>query len=251
MPETPRLPLFYTMVASLDRQTHGALRLDTAAGYRFAQETNAVPLSLSELGAAAAHHPIVLGGGDGPAMPAAMVGYRDAENLLVGPDGSWSTGSYIPCYLRVYPFIFIEPAPEADVLTLGVEARSPLLSETRGEPLFEAGEPTALLQERLALADSYRRDLAATRAFGEALTAAGLLVPQEAKLDFAAGGTHLVTGFRGIDPARFDALPEATVAEWWKNGYLAACFAILHSQHRWGDLLRRAEQRGPLPAAAA
>ena len=242
MSESSRLPMFYTMVASLDREAHASLRLDTKGGFAFAKGTNCLSLSLSELGAASVHYPIVFSGGDGLPMPTAIVGYRDSENLLVEADGGWSPGAYIPCCLRVYPFVFIETAPGLDNLALGVEARSPLLSESEGEALFDSGNPTPLLQEKLSLADALRRDIDATRAFAEALAAADVLVPEQATLDFISGGTHRLVGFRGIDPARFGALPEPLVFDWWQKGYLEACYAILHSQFRWGDLLRRAEQ---------
>jgi hypothetical protein len=250
MPATPSLPLFYHTVVSLDREAHAGLRLDPAGGYNFAYGTNAVPLSLSEIVVAAAHHPVVFAGAEGLPMPAAMVGYRYAENLLVEADGNWAAGSYIPCYLRSYPFIFIEPEPGSDTLFLGIETKSPLLSETKGEPLFENGQPSALLQQRMALADTYRRDVLATRAFAEALLAADILMPQQAQIDFAGGESHRVEGFRSIDPAKFAALPEETVLAWWRNGYLATAQAILFSQQRWADLLRRAEQRREQKKAA-
>lgn len=251
MNEIPRLRLFFHAVAGLDRAPHGALRLDTAGGYRFAAGTNSVPLSLSEIGVAAAHHPLVLTGSEGPAVQAAMVGYRFAENLLAEVDGSRAAGSYVPGYLRACPFIFIRPDAASDTPVLEAETRSPLLSETKGEKLFDGSQPTALLKERMALADAYRRDLVATQAFGAALAGAGLLVPQDARFDFAGGESHRVTGFRAIDPARLSALPEETVLAWWRNGYLQACFAIIHSQHRWAGLLRRAEQRRTRAAAEA
>jgi hypothetical protein len=234
--------MFYSMVASLDREAHASLRLDTKGGFAFAKGSNSLSLSLSELGAASVHYPIVFTAGDGLPMPMAIVGYRDSENLLVEADGSWSPGAYIPCCLRVYPFIFIEAVPGSDNLSLGVEARSPLLSEAKGEALFDSGKPTSLLEEKLSLADSFRRDIDATRAFGEALAAADVLVPEQATLDFISGGTHRLVGFRGIDPARFGALPEPVVLDWWQKGYLEACYAVLHSQFRWGGLLRMAEQ---------
>lgn len=244
------LPLFYHTIISLDRELHAGLRLDPTAGFAFAYGANAIPLSLSELGVASAHHPVVFAGAEGAASPVAVVGYRYAENLAVEADGSWTPGSYIPCYLRSYPFIFIQPEPGSETLLLGIESRSPLLSETKGEPLFADGEPTALLQERLRLADEYRRDLLATRAFGEAMESAGVLMPQQAQFDFG-GEAHRIEGFRTIDPAKLSALPEETVLAWWRNGYLAAAFSMLHSQHRWADLLRRAEQRRAEKAKAA
>jgi hypothetical protein len=242
------LPLFYHRVVTLDRTAHAALRLNTAGGFNFAAGTNAIPLSLSELAVAAVDHPIVFAG-QGLPMPLAVVGYRHAENLCIEADGSWRPGAYVPAYLRTYPFILVQPQAEATELLLGIEMNSPLVGETKGTLLFEEGEPSALVKERMALVQAYHQDMQATRRFAEALEAAELLVPQEARLDFRSGGSARIDGFRMLDGAKVNALPEEKVLEFWRNGWIGAIFAAVHSQPRWAGLLERAEARRTAEAA--
>jgi hypothetical protein len=108
-PQTPvpPLPLFYQRPEPLRADQHAAYRLVSKPDFKFAAKTNAVPIMASEFVAAARHYPIVFAGT--PVMPAAVLGFEQF-NLFVDDEGLWQDSrTYIPAYVRRYPFTFITP----------------------------------------------------------------------------------------------------------------------------------------------
>lgn len=234
------LPLFFSQVVALDAGTHGALRLDRARGFGFAAVANALPLGLSEIALAAQYFPVVLTGGPNP-MPVAILGYRGDENLFVDAAGIWRDDTYIPAYVRSFPFILIEPPGDASIY-LGIETTAAILGDT-GEPLFVEGRPTELVADAMKFALAYRDDLKRATEFGAALNDAGLLQANEARLTFKSGGTARLDGFRVIDGTKLDTLDGPAFLEWRQRGWLAPLYATVQSGARWGQIVNLANGR--------
>ena len=234
------LPLFFKQVAVLDAGTHGALKLDRARGFAFAAVANALPLGLSEIALAAQYFPVVLTGGPNP-MPVAILGYRADENLFVDAAGTWLDDTYIPAYVRSFPFILIEP-PGAASIYLGIETTAAILGE-EGEPLFVEGQPTALVTDALKFAMAYRDDLKRAAEFAMALNDVGLLQANEARLTFKSGGTARLDGFRVIDGTKLDTLDDGAFLDWRKRGWLGALYGTVQSSARWGHIVNLANGR--------
>jgi hypothetical protein len=234
------LPLFFKEVAALDAGTHGALKLDRSKGFGYAAVANALPLGLSEIALAAQYYPIVVTGGPNP-MAVAILGYRAEENLYVDAKGHWLSDTYIPAYVRAFPFILIEP-PGADTVYLGIETKAPLFGK-KGQALFAEGTPTDLVTEAMKFAMAYREDLKRAAELVKALDGAGLLQANEARLNFKSGGIARLDGFRAIDPAKLEAFPDPGFLEWRKRGWLSSLFAIMQSSTRWGHIVNLANGR--------
>src|SRR5690349_9602721 len=98
MTDTP-MPLFYKSPRPLNSQSDAGLSLAQHPDYRFAAETNSVPLLTSELATACKHYPIVFAISD-IAQPLAVLGLRRGENLFVDGEGQWAGKHYIPAYVR-------------------------------------------------------------------------------------------------------------------------------------------------------
>src|SRR6185436_2186295 len=108
-------------------------------------DTNAIPLTASEMAHAARTYPIVFSGA-APTVPFAVVGLRDHENLFVDPQGVWRDDSYIPAYVRRYPFIFSE-VPNSQQLVLCVdESADHFDAVSSARPFFAEGKPVEALQ---------------------------------------------------------------------------------------------------------
>ncbi len=231
----PPLPLFYKRVVGVNPGLHGDIRLDRGVGYAFSAEAQSVPLGLGEFEAAAQHFPIVFTTGPNP-MPVALLGLRQGHNLFVQPDGTWRPNSYIPAYIRAFPFIFVEDAA-ANTTYVGMEPDAACLRHNVGMKLFEDGKPSATLNEAIGFCSSYRDNLTAAGVFAHALDEAGLLAEEEANINFTAGGNTRIRGFKLLLADRLDKLSDATFLEWRHKGWLAAIFAHLHSAGRWGHLI--------------
>jgi len=88
-------------------EDHGDVGLMPGSDFGFAREAVAIPVVNGEFMVAMRHYPIVFAV-DEQASPIALVAMRKDQNLFVEPDGSWKAGSYIPAYVRRYPFIVME-----------------------------------------------------------------------------------------------------------------------------------------------
>ena len=236
------LPPFFHRLVTLDHTVHASLRLDPASGFGFARGANAIPLALGELAAAAQHYPIVFATGAQP-MPLAVVGYRVEENLFVGQDGQWAAGRYVPAYLRAHPFLLVQQGPGQDEFVVAMEAGAEALGETKGDLLLQGGKPSPILEQRLALCRDLRASLVEAGHFAAALQAHGLLQEQEARLELNGQRPARLDGFRVLDPAGLQTLPDATVLAWHRSGWLAACQAAVFSTPCWAQLIEQAAAR--------
>src|SRR5690348_1160535 len=109
MPETTnptrQLPLLFNRIVGVDPKVHGKLRLDRSCGFGFAATAQFVPLGLEEIEAAARDYPILFTG-DAQPMAIALLGLQSGQNLFVQQDGAWQSQTYVPAYVRAFPFLF-------------------------------------------------------------------------------------------------------------------------------------------------
>lgn len=234
----PAMPLFFKRVVGVNPALHGGLRLDRATGYGFSRQAQSVPLGLGELEAASQHFPILFAAGPTP-TPVALLGLGEGTNLFVRPDGSWRPDTYVPAYIRAFPFVFVEDAA-SKTLYVGMEPDADCLRTGNGAALFEDGKPTAALNEAIGFCSAFRDNMAAAATFARALDAAGLLEEEEATVNFTAGGGARVRGFKILKPERLDQVKDETFLDWRRRGWIAAIYAHLHSGARWGRLIELA-----------
>ncbi|MDQ0506626.1 SapC family protein [Xanthobacter agilis] len=245
-------PLFYRAPTLLRFNEHKQFGLRPQVSYRFAAEAAAIPLVGAEFAQAQRHYPIVFASND-EAMPLAVTGLTTGRNLFVDADGAWASGSYVPGYVRRYPFISI--APEAGGTTmLGLDTTSarvsPDAARDGADPLFTSdGKPTQVGSTAMAFCDAYALEYERTRAFTAALRAQDLLVERAARINRPDGGEQVVQGFRLIDEAVFRALPKDVVADFHAKGWLDLIVLHLASQTSWLALLERAEAQAKTASA--
>ncbi len=231
----PALPLFFHKVVGVNAAQHSQLRLDRTTGFEFAAHAQAVPLGLGELDVACQHFPIVFTTGP-QTTPMALLGLKEGVNLFVHPDGSWRPDSYIPAYVRAFPFIFVEDR-EKSTMFVGMEEGAHALGTSTGAALFEDGKPSPAMNEAIQFCAAFRDNVNAASAFGAALQEAGLLEEEEANVNFTAGGTARVTGFKVIKADRMDKVSDETYLEWRHKGWISHIHAQLFSTARWARLV--------------
>lgn len=233
------LPLFYTAPEPLSVEAHGMWRLGDG-DFAFAAETPFVPVVTGEVAQAMHAYPIVFSAGD--AHPIAVMGV-ERENLFV-TGGRWAEDAYVPAYVRRYPFGFI-PTINPDGFVLAIDAAADRLREDgdEGVALFDDAEPSELTRQALAFCDAFQGQAAATRAFADALVAANLLVDRRADVQLPDGRTLGLEGFQIVDVDQLAALPDETVVEWHRNGWLALVHYHLASLDRFPSLLARRAAR--------
>lgn len=236
---TAQLPLFYRRPRPLNPADHRGLNLELGHGYGFTRQAHSVPLLAAELPNACRHLPVVFSAGDSP-LPMAVLGLREGENLCVDEEGQWRSGSYIPAYVRRYPFIFLEDVARNE-LTLCVDEAAPMvLPAEQGQAFFAPnGEPSAVTQSALSFCRDYQAHHQLTIEFGAALKAQNLLFEQRADVQTHSGERLSLNGFQVVDEARFKQLPDAVFLEWRAKGWLPLVYAHLLSIGSWSGLIDR------------
>ena len=240
----PVLPLFFKRVVGVNPALHGGLRLDRSSGYGFSTRAQSVPIGLGEFEAASQHYPILFTAGANP-TPVALLGLTEGANLFVQPDGAWRPDTYVPAYIRAFPFIFVEDE-KSKTLYVGMEPDADSLRPDSGAPLFEDGKPTAALNDAIAFCSAFRDNLMAASTFARALNAQGLLEDEEATINYTAGGGTRIRGFKILKPERLDKVSDETYLDWRRRGWIGAIYAHMHSAARWGRLIELAAPRTPV-----
>jgi hypothetical protein len=240
----PALPLFFTGVVGVNPNQHSHLRLDRSLGYAFAAHAQSIPVGLGELEVISQHYPIVFTTGASP-TPVALMGLKDGANPFVSADGAWRPDSYVPAYVRAYPFIFVEDQATS-TLYVGMDSSAAAIRTEGGSALFEDGKPSPALTEAINFCAAFRDNLNAGLAFGRALDEAGLLEEEEATINFTAGGVARVRGFKILKAERLEKISDETYLDWRRRGWIAAIYAHLYSTGRWARLVEMAAAK---PAA--
>ncbi len=236
--------LFYQNPVLLNRETHRQLRLKAPTdGHRFAADTNSIPLTSPEFGVACLEYVIVfVAGTEGPGMPTVMTGLRNEENLFVDAAGRWDA-SYIPSFVRRYPFLLQEQNEEGSSLVL-LDEGFPGFNTEEGEPLFaEDGKPAPFLEKTLSFLEDTTMHVSATIGFMERLVKFELLTPNEIEVVTRNGQKVTMGGFSIVDEQRLAKLSDAQLVELARNGDLGWIYAHLISMNNMGKLSRMLEDR--------
>jgi hypothetical protein len=236
------LPMFYKNPVPLEPARHGQAGLKPDVEFRFAANTNAIPLTASEMPHAARTYPIVFSV-NAPIVPFAVVGLRDHENLFVNAEGVWRDDSYIPAYVRRYPFIFSE-VPESQRLVLCIDEAASNYEPSSAQPLFTTdGKPSEALQRALQFNETFQSHYMDTRSFGEWLDKNNMLEDRVARADLGGGQTFTLRGFKLLNPERLRTLEDTQVLELHKRGWLPLMHFHLQSLQNWGLLGHLARTR--------
>jgi hypothetical protein len=231
-------PIFYRRPVALSRAVHGALRYSSPAGFGFARSGNSVPLGAAEFDVAARHFPIAISARE-PAGAIAVLGLETGRNLFVRADGTWIPGAYVPAYLRNYPFGLAEAG---DRMVLCIDEAAGCLGAA-GEPLYDGDGPSAFATRALQFAHEFRIETDRAQAFVRACAAENLLEEKRAEIALKDGRKSTLAGFRVLDRTRFEALPDDTLLDWHRRGFLSLAYAHFHSMQAWGALADLAAAR--------
>src|SRR5258708_38611087 len=127
---------------------------------------------------------------------------------------------------------------------LAVDEASSAYRAAEGRPFCEKdGAPSEATRQALAFCAAFQRQHEIGLAFARALSEQGLLTDYRAEID-QDGVRRTLSGFRIIDEAKFNALPDAVFLDWRKRGFVALAYAQLASMLRWSGLAETARGVG-------
>jgi hypothetical protein len=236
------LPLFYRELVAFDQDVHGKLAIPKQpADFHYAKATNIIPLLIHETGLALKSYPLVFlpGNDKEPPTLAAMVGIGDNINRFVDAAGQWRADTYIPAWVRRYPFLAVKTDDRQDAV-LALDPSAELLKQKGGEPLMKNGEPSERLKDIVAFNQEFSAIAERTNAIVSALQAAGVL--EEGSLKFAPPGTpseqaQEIKGFFIVSEQKLRTLSDEAVLKLHKADAFGLAYAQMLSMNNLGSLL--------------
>jgi hypothetical protein len=236
-----RSPPGYGTLVPLNRAKHAGLGLPAMAGFQWCAALNSVYLSAPEMARAALDYPIgfIRENPSGDFLPVAVLGLRGGENLFVDSSGRWREHSYVPAYVRRYPFCIVElPSAEAAAepqRLICVQEDRLVPSPT---PFFDAqGEPTPAWTPALQLIEAIEGARLQTRTFARRLDAFGLMTPFDA-LAMPSGGVPMrLQGLYRVDEEKLKGLAERELRQLLRKNELRAVYAHLLSLENFARLM--------------
>lgn len=229
------LPLFYRELVAFDIDAHGALAFpDPAPDYHFAARTSVVPLLLHEVPLALRHYPLVFLPGDtkNPPTLAALVGIGDERNRFVETDGRWRRDTYLPAWVRRYPFIAVNAEGQSDPV-LALDPQAEWIKQGGGERLIKDGKPTPRLEFIIAFQKEFQDFALRTQAVAKALQDAGVLEDGSLRIESPANDkteqAREIKGFLTVSEQKLRALSAEAVARLHQADALGLAYAQLFS----------------------
>ena len=244
--------LFYERPVPLNRIDHRELRLNGVPNLKFAMKAHSVPLTGTEFAIAARDMLIMFAGNDAKDVsPIALLGLRQDENLYIDADGQWSPNTYVPAFIRRYPFVLAEkPDSRPDEeLTIFLDEDYAGFNKTEGERLFnDDGSDTEMLTKAVSFLGEFQQNIGRTRWFIEQLNRHDLLIPRNIRLtrgtpDSPDSRSINLNGLFVVNEEKLRTLDEKTAYEFTKEGVFGWIYAHLLSLSNIDRLARRLEQR--------
>lgn len=250
-PAPQQLPLFYKSVVPLSWQLQPKWGFKAPDSLAFSAETHAIPLTVDEFVLAQRNYPIVFGTGPG-AAPLALVGLADGRNLFVDEGGQWRQGTYIPAYVRRYPYILAKLNPDSEELSLCVDEQSGMIGDELGDALFDGEAPSPATKTALEFCDQFEQAVQRTRLFMEELEKLDLIIDGEVSIQVPGRAEPAVyRGFRMVAEERVRELRGDQARKLVGNGLLGMVYAHMFSLSQIRELFAQHEAAGIAPTGVA
>ena len=249
----PQLPLFYNDLMPLNSRDHASWRARSVDKASWIGNQHAIPLTVEEFPPAQRNYPIVFSAGDSP-VPLALMGLNEGVNVFFDEDGTPRADSYIPAYIRRYPFLLAKLRPDADEMSLCFDPSSDILGEFKdGEALFNEGQPSDHTKGVLDFCEKFEEAGARTQAFIKELTDADLLMDGEVAIqqNDRPDQPYIYRGFKMVDQDKLKALDTEKLKAWNENGILPLIYAHLMSLDLMRFIFAKQVELGKGPQLAA
>jgi SapC len=250
-PQT-NLPLFFNDLVPLSSNEHATWKAKSAESAPFLAKQHAIPLTIDEFATAQRYYPIIFSAGENP-VPLALMGLNEGVNTFVDDDGKLIGESYVPAYVRRYPFLLARLRDDSDELSLCFDPSADAIGPfDEGDALFENGEPSEATKSVLGFCEQFEQAGQRTTAFMKELTDAGLLMDGEVSIQTDAPEPFIYRGFQMVDENKLRDLRGDQLRKMMQSGLLPLVHAHLFSLQTMRDIFARqvVQNKMPTPAAA-
>lgn len=249
MASAPQLPLFYNGLEPLSSEAHANYRIRPANVAPFLAQQHAVPLTVEEFPLVQRFMPIVFSVGD-DAIPIGLMGLNEGVNVFVDDEGKLlSEDFYVPAYIRRYPYMLARLSPDAQELSLCFDPTSDTIGPFEdGEPMFQDGKPTEIVQNVLQFTESFEQAGARTSQFMKELRELDLLMDGEVSIQQEGVEQPFVyRGFQMVDEQKLAELRGDQLRKISQSGMLPLLYAHLFSLALMREIFSRQVRLGKMP----
>jgi hypothetical protein len=249
----PQHPLFYRDVVPLSRERHKDWYVDMAQGYGFTNETNSIYIAGTEFPMVSREYPIVFAkDGAENLVPVALLGLRQNQNLMVGADGQW-LGSYIPAYIRRYPFILANADEQANSFAVCIdESFSGFNTAGEGNRLItDDGEHGEILSNSVKFLEEFHKHSEITSTFCKAVAEAELVESMQANFSMKSGSSFSLAGLYCVPRNKIKALPAEQLKLFAERDYLDLLYLHIYSLSNMDKLITRYDETEKALASAS
>jgi hypothetical protein len=248
----PSLPILYNDLVPLSSETHAGWKARSMDNLELIRNVHALPLTTDEFIVCQRSHPIVFTSGDDP-LPIALYGLNEGVNLFLDDKGLPTPDSYLPAYVRRYPFMLVRLRPDSEDLSLCFDPQPNLLGDFEdGAALFENGEPTDQIKATLEFCEQFEMGAQRTSQFVAELKEMNLLMEGEVTIQQpGVEQPFLYRGFQIVDEQKLRDLRGDQLRKIMQSGMLPLIHAHLFSLALMPILFQRQLAAGQVPDAPA
>jgi hypothetical protein len=243
------LPLFYNTLEPLSSEAHGNFRIRPSNGAPFLINQHAIPLTTDEFPLAQRNFPIVFSQGD-DGVPLALMGLNEGVNVFIDENGQLRDPyTYVPAYIRRYPYMLARLRPDSDDLTLCFDPTSTTIGAfDEGELLFVDGQPSDTTKNILDFNEQFEQAGARTANFMKELHELDLLMDGEVSIQpDGADKPFVYSGFRMVNEEKLIALRGDQLRKMTQSGLLPLIYAHLFSLSVMREIFSRQVQLNLMP----
>jgi hypothetical protein len=212
-----------TNIVILNSLTHRDVRVQAEASAKFGDNQRFVPVVIAEFPLLVTHYPVLFSKDTetGAFFCGAMLGIDEGENLFL-KDGHGHEG-YRPLNLQRTPF-FVSGEE------LAIDLDHARIATHGGQALFnDKGEPTPYLESIKSAFQHLKPGSEMTKRFTESLLNLNLLEPVDIVLGFDDGSKRNLVDLYTVNQEVLRALPDASVIELFRRGYLQLIYLLIAS----------------------
>lgn len=251
MATVPSLPMFYNDLVPLSASQHADWTLVTQDKAPFLAKQHAIPVTIDEFVICSRVYPIIFSSGDNP-VPLILMGMNEGTNGFVEDDGSLKVPTYVPAYVRRYPFLLAKLRPDTDELSLCLDPTAPGVGPGgEGNALFDDGQPSQTTKDILAFCEQFEAAGARTSAFMAELLKLDLLMDGEVAIQPDGEGSQpfIYRGFKMVDENKLRDLRGDELRKMSQNGMLPLLYAHMFSLQLMSNVFAAqvAAGKGPQP----
>jgi hypothetical protein len=222
-----------TQIVPLNKEIHRSLIVDGRAAAAYGDNRHFVRVIVKEFPELLVHYPILFSKHPqtGELYCGAMLGFEEGENLFLE---EWADRQfYRPLSLQRGPFYSQGP-------DIAIDLDDPRVGAEGGKPLFtEQGQPTLYLQSIIWAFQDLNPGVEMTRLFIARLLELKLIEPVDVEAEFDDGSKLQCVGLYTIDQEALSGLPDETVVELFRRGYLRLIHHMIASLKQVPVLARK------------